>query len=98
LIFLGHILNICKNQEQICHIFPIRFCKHVHNSGPVGLNFSLLMQLLIHVCQHYVFVFSKRLLPTSCRSWCGDATIYDPLKVKVSTLRFIPFELVALKF
>jgi hypothetical protein len=41
-------------------------------------------------------VFKKA--PTSCRSWCGDATLYDPLKVKVLTLRFIPLELVALKF
>jgi hypothetical protein len=62
LIFLAHILYICKNQDQIYHILLIRFCKHVHNSGLVGLNFLLLMQLLIHVCQHYVFVFSGRLL------------------------------------
>jgi hypothetical protein len=41
-------LNICKNQEQICYILLIRFCKHVCNGGQVGLNFSLSMQLLIH--------------------------------------------------
>jgi hypothetical protein len=53
---------------------------------------------IINICLLTLCLCVFRRAPTSYRSWCGDTTPYDPLKAKVSTLRFIPLELATLKF
>jgi hypothetical protein len=98
LIFLAQILSICKNQEQICHIIPARFHKHVCVQQWSNRFQFFPIDAIINTCLLTLCLCVFIRAPTNCRSWCGDATPYDPLKAKVSTLRSIPLELETLKF
>ncbi len=60
--FFTPTYGVSARIQNICHIPPFRFHKHVCSSGHVGLNFTLLMQSLINVGQHYVPVLLEGLL------------------------------------
>jgi hypothetical protein len=61
--FLPTYWEFEKIKNQFAIYFQLDFANmYACSNGQVGLNFSLLTQLLIHVCQHYVYVFSEGLL------------------------------------